>query len=51
MVFPVPKPPGTAAAPPFAIGKSVSITRWPVISGIDAGKRSFTGLGTLIGHF
>ena len=42
-VFPVPKPPGTVAAPPRATGKSVSITRWPVISGAPGSSRRATG--------
>src|SRR5881296_2686792 len=42
-VFPVPKPPGMAAVPPFAIGKRKSRTRWPVTRGIVGISRSFTG--------
>ena len=51
MVLPVPKPPGTAAVPPFAIGKRVSRIRCPVTSGTLAGKRWWVGLGIRIGHF
>ena len=50
IVLPVPKPPGIAAVPPLAIGKSVSITRCPVMSGIDGVSLVFTGLAVLIGH-
>ena len=51
MVLPVPKPPGTAAVPPFAIGNNVSMTRCPEIKGISIGNLFLTGRGVLIGHF
>ncbi len=51
MVFPAPNPPGTAAAPPFAIGNNVSMTRCPEIKGIERGRRLATGRGVLMGHF
>src|SRR5881628_3121502 len=44
-VFPVPKPPGIAAVPPFAIGNRKSITRWPVMSGTLGIIRFFVGRG------
>ena len=31
------KPPGIAAVPPLASGNMVSMIRWPVINGTDAG--------------
>src|SRR5919198_5017318 len=49
-VFPVPKPPGIAPVPPFAIGKYVSITRCPVINGTDGSYLSVYGRGLLTGH-
>ena len=39
-VLPVPKPPGIAACPPRATGKSVSRMRCPVIIGSSAGSRA-----------
>ena len=51
IVFPVPKPPGIAAVPPRAIGKTVSRIRCPVINGSEAGSRFATGRGRRIGHF
>ena len=36
IVFPVPKPPGTAAVPPLAMGNRVSRIRWPVTRGTFA---------------
>ena len=50
MVLPVPKPPGMAAVPPFAIGKNVSMTRCPVISGMEGVSLCFTGRAVLMGH-
>ena len=49
-VLPVPKPPGMAAAPPFAHGKNVSMTLWPVISGCSRGSLSFVGRPILTGQ-
>ena len=51
IVFPVPKPPGMAAVPPLAIGKTVSRTLCPVTSGWLAGSLLAVGLGIRIGHF
>ncbi len=51
MVFPVPKPPGMAAVPPFAKGNMVSRILWPVIRGTVGGNRFAVGLGTRMGHF
>src|SRR2546421_5580011 len=48
--FPVPKPPGIAAVPPFAIGKRKSRTRWPVTSGMVGMSRSRTGRARRTGH-
>ena len=42
-VLPVPKPPGTAAVLPRAIGKSRSRTRWPVHSASEFSSRSRAG--------
>ncbi len=39
------------AVPPFATGKKVSMTRWPVMSGIPGASFSRTGLGTRTTHF
>ena len=33
-VLPEPKGPGTAAVPPLAMGKSVSMMRWPLFMGL-----------------
>ena len=49
-VFPVPKPPGIAADPPCAIGKNVSITLCPVISGFVGASFCLYGLGIFTGH-
>ena len=49
-VFPLPKGPGIAAVPPFAIGNMVSITRHPVISGSAGSNFSLMGLGLRTGH-
>ncbi len=49
-VLPVPKPPGIAALPPSAIGKSESRMRCPVISGSSEGSRSRTGRGSRTGQ-
>ncbi len=49
-VFPVPKPPGMAAAPPLATGKKVSMTLWPVIRGCSRGSLSFIGRPNLTGQ-
>ena len=51
MVFPVPKPPGIAAVPPFAMGSMVSIIRCPVIRGRLLGSLSAKGRGVFMGHF
>ncbi len=51
MVLPVPKPPGTAAVPPLAMGNMVSMTRWPVMSGWEMGRRVLVGRGVRMGHF
>src|SRR5437899_1426138 len=49
-VFPVPKPPGIAAVPPFAIGNRKSMTRWPVMSGTLGIIRFFVGRGWRTGQ-
>ena len=51
MVFPVPKPPGMAAVPPFAMGKNVSMTRCPVIKGTSIRRRFAKGLGLRTGQY
>ena len=51
IVLPVPKPPGTAAAPPLAMGNRLSMTRWPVTSGRLMASRRATGRGVRMGHF
>ena len=50
IVLPVPNPPGIAQVPPFARGKNISITRWPVINGLNIVFLSFTGRGVLTGQ-
>jgi len=50
-VFPLPKGPGIAAVPPFAMGNRPSRIRWPVMSGIVGFIFSVTGRGTRTGHF
>ena len=49
--LPDPKGPGIAAVPPLATGKNVSMTRWPVISGIPGASFWVTGRGTRTTHF
>ena len=49
-VLPQPKPPGIAQVPPFAIGKRLSIVRWPVKSGVVGGSFCLNGRGVFIGH-
>ena len=49
-VFPAPKGPGIAAAPPFASGKSASSILCPVISGISGTSFFFDDRGIRIGH-
>ena len=50
IVLPAPKPPGIAEDPPLAIGNIVSITRCPVIKGIEIGSRLIIGRGLRIAH-
>ncbi len=50
IVLPVPKPPGTAAFPPSAIGKRKSNTRCPVMKGRSIVRRSAMGRGLRTGH-
>jgi len=50
MVLPVPNPPGIAHVPPFVIGKRLSITRCPVISGVSHGNFRLIGRGMRSGH-
>src|SRR5699024_5125301 len=50
-VLPLPKGPGTAATPPLAIGKNVSMTRWPVTRGISGGSFFWYGRPRRTGHF
>jgi len=49
--LPLPNGPGTAATPPRAIGKNVSITRWPVTIGSLGGSFSRYGRPLRTGHF
>src|SRR5574338_997045 len=49
-VLPVPNAPGIDPVPPFAIGKNVSITRWPVNNGIVGSYLLLYGLGFLTGQ-
>src|SRR5581483_8926199 len=46
----VPKPPGTAAVLPRAIGKKRSSARWPVVSGVPARSLAATGRGRRTGQ-
>ena len=48
-VFPQPKAPGTAQVPPSTEGKSASITRWPVRSGMLPSSFSAVGRGERTG--
>ena len=48
--FPHPKAPGTAQVPPSTDGKSPSITRSPVISGVFPGSFSVIGRGRRTGQ-
>ena len=50
-VLPAPNGPGTAAAPPLATGKNVSITLWPVVIGASGFNFLAYGLPFLAGHF
>src|SRR5699024_4041530 len=50
-VLPLPKGPGTAATPPLAMGKKVSITLWPVTRGTSRGSFFTSGRPRLTGHF
>ena len=49
-VLPQPKAPGMAHVPPSTEGKSVSMTRWPVMSASRPGSFSSTGRGSRTGH-
>ncbi len=48
--LPLPKGPGIAAVPPFATGKKVSRTLWPVTRGVSGGSFLLYGLGILTVH-
>ena len=50
MVLPAPKGPGMAAAPPFPMGKRVSMIRCPVTRGRSMGSRWAMGRGVRMGH-
>src|SRR6185437_9980694 len=49
-VFPEPNGPGMAAVPPFATGKNVSKTLWPVKRGVSGASFLDMGLGDLTLH-
>jgi hypothetical protein len=48
--FPDPNGPGMHAVPPLAIGKKVSMTRWPVRRGMPGASFCWTGRGIRTTH-